>query len=336
MIVWLLRLSLLGQVLLAVALSWWLDRQWAAVFPLPGSIAVAFMAVALVHPLFVCSQFVLARLLATPVPAERRIGVWRAIKTLDAELDASLRLFCWTMPFRASVPVPAPTAPLRPLPILLVHGYFCNHAAWNDFVADAAARGYRCGTVDLEPITGDIDRYAALIEARCVELLAASGAPQVLVIGHSMGGLALRAWMRQYGDARVRHAITLGTPHAGTVHAWFANTRNGRQMRPASLWNLALAASETAERRALFTSIWTYHDNMVAPQSSAALAGAHNIALSGLGHVQLAFAPEVRQIVFATLAQAEAEPQPAAATPLDVAAAAAAATSAEAAGASPT
>jgi triacylglycerol esterase/lipase EstA (alpha/beta hydrolase family) len=44
----------------------------------------------------------------------------------------------------------------------------------------------------------------------------ATGLPPVIV-AHSMGGLATRAWLRAFSaDARVHRVITLGTPHGGT------------------------------------------------------------------------------------------------------------------------
>ena len=49
-----------------------------------------------------------------------------------------------------------------------------------------------------------------------------------------------------------------------------------------------LAASETPETRALITSMYSHHDNIVAPQASAQLPGARNFAFGGIGHVALA------------------------------------------------
>ena len=45
------------------------------------------------------------------------------------------------------------------------------------------------------------------------------------------------------------------------------------------------------------TSIWSAHDNLVAPQETSRLEGAKNIALAGLGHVAILFAPDVHRLV---------------------------------------
>jgi triacylglycerol esterase/lipase EstA (alpha/beta hydrolase family) len=88
--------------------------------------------------------------------------------------------------------------------------------------------------------------------------------------------------------------ITLGTPHHGTCLASFGVGRNAAQMRRAgcpegleSEWLRDLAAGESAATRALLTSIYTHHDNIISPQTSSFLAGAHNIPMGGVGHVAM-------------------------------------------------
>jgi triacylglycerol esterase/lipase EstA (alpha/beta hydrolase family) len=109
-----------------------------------------------------------------------------------------------------------------------------------------------------------------------------------------MGGLVARAWLRKHGAAKVARVITLGTPHHGTCLASFGLGLNAAQMRRAGTaeglecdWLRQLAASESAATRALITSIYTHHDNIIAPQTSSVLEGARNIELGGVGHVAL-------------------------------------------------
>jgi triacylglycerol esterase/lipase EstA (alpha/beta hydrolase family) len=92
----------------------------------------------------------------------------------------------------------------------------------------------------------------------------------------------------------VARVITLGTPHHGTCLASFGVGRNAAQMRRAGpgggvecAWLRELAATEDAATRALITSIYTHHDNIIAPQTSSVLAGARNIEMGGVGHVAL-------------------------------------------------
>ena len=62
-----------------------------------------------------------------------------------------------------------------------------------------------------------------------------------------------------------------------------------------SAWLSELNASENAAAKALITSIFSYHDNIVSPQLSSQVAGGRNIPLAGIGHVELAFNPLVQQ-----------------------------------------
>jgi len=138
-------------------------------------------------------------------------------------------------------------------------------------------------------------------------------APQVIVVAHSMGGLAARAWMRATGGGRLARLITLGSPHAGTIMAGFGHGGSVRQMRLASPWLERLGGDESTEKRAQITSVFSHHDNIIAPQLSASLAGATNIALAGLGHVALVYEHAVWDLVL-DIAQttARAVPAPAA------------------------
>jgi len=311
MIAWLLRGMLLLQLLTAGLLSWWLAWRWGPELGIPAAIAIGFMLVALGYPWLITLQFIISRRHKSPPPPEHRLSWWQALRTLDREFDAALRTFCWAQPFRAGRPVPAPAEPVQPLPILFIHGYFCNEAVWQPLIREAARRGYRCAAVRLEPVFCSIDDYADPIKAALERLLAAhgndrsdaqSGPMQAVLVGHSMGGLVARAFMRRHGDAAVARLITLGTPHDGTVLARHVRTANGQQMRDRSIWTSVLAASESPGLRNKISAIFSYHDNIVAPQHSGRLDGANNIAVSGVGHVDLVYAPHVRDLLFAEIA----------------------------------
>ena len=120
--------------------------------------------------------------------------------------------------------------------MVLVHGYLCNHRIWDDVAADLRAQGHAVFAVNLEPVFSSIDHYAPIIEDAVRALLQRTGEKQVALVGHSMGGLAIRAWMRAYGTDHVARVLTLGTPHAGTKLARGATTTNGKQMLWQSQW----------------------------------------------------------------------------------------------------
>ena len=286
----LLRLLLLLQaagVLAIGAAAWrWLGiNRWAA-------LALGIGAVVLVRLLIFSNNFVMSARSASATPAEFRLGAAGWLRLFGEEFAASMLQSSWSMPRAAPRQVIYPGSPGPP--VLLLHGYGCNSGYWSHLAALLDAAGISHATLDLEPITGDIDDYVPLVQRAAESLCAASGAPKLVIVAHSMGGLVARAWLRKHGAARVARVITLGTPHHGTCLASFGVGRNAAQMRRAgpaegleSEWLRALAAGESDATRALVTSIYTHHDNIISPQTSSFLAGARNIELGGVGHVAM-------------------------------------------------
>jgi pimeloyl-ACP methyl ester carboxylesterase len=199
-----------------------------------------------------------------------------------------------------------PRTAARRLPVLLVHGYVCNRGVWWWFGRRLVARGEAVWAVTLEPVYASIDVLAEVLAARIDELRAATGMPQIVLVTHSMGGLVARAYLRDHGGAKIARLVTLGAPHHGSVHAHLGAGLNGRQMEPGSEWLEALARSEAPGPTVPFTSIYSVHDNFVAPQTSSAHPAARNVPVAGIGHVSLAFSDEVVELVAGELAAANA------------------------------
>jgi pimeloyl-ACP methyl ester carboxylesterase len=141
-------------------------------------------------------------------------------------------------------------------------------------------------------VWADIDDYAQGIERRIDEVLAATGAQRVILVGHSMGGLVLRAYLRRYRSAKVARIVTLGSPHQGTRLASLGLGRNARQMRVGSAWLAALASPGAVPLPPGSASIFSFHDNYVFPQCACAtLQDAASVALGGVSHLGMAFSP---------------------------------------------
>lgn len=213
---------------------------------------------------------------------------WMWWRSLLGEFVASVRIFFLRQPWARAQPsvLPATGSPAA-LPVILVHGYLCNHRIWDDMVRTLRAQGHAVIAVDLEPLFTSIDHYAPRIDAAVNALCLHSAVPQVALVGHSMGGLAIRAWMRSAGSQRVAQVVTLGTPHAGTQVAPNGHTPNGRQMVWHSAWLQKLAKSETAATRALFQIAITAQDNIVFPQREQTLSGVVPTVFEGIGHLQM-------------------------------------------------
>jgi pimeloyl-ACP methyl ester carboxylesterase len=284
----LLRLILLVQALIACTIA--AGAAWAGAGPWQA-VAIGVMSVVLVRLAINANNFVMSQRVASPTPPRHQLGPVAAMRMLGEEFGASMLVSSWHMP-RAR-PHTRIHPDCRTPPVLLLHGYGCNSGYWAHLTPLLDAAGISHATLDLEPLTGDIDGFADAIEEGATRLLRAAGAQQVIVVGHSMGGLAARAWLRRHGSAQAARVITLGTPHHGTCLATFGIGINAMQMQragvdgPACTWLSELAAHEDAATRARITSIYTHHDNIVAPQTSGHLEGARNLELGGVGHVAL-------------------------------------------------
>ena len=284
----LLRLVLLVQLAAALLIAWALLQRGV---PAWGALLAGAGAVVLVRLAINMNNFVMAARAASHTPPEYRLGPAARLRMLAEEFRASMLVTSWHVPrgcARMTVHRDG-----RPVPVLLVHGYGCNSGYWAHLEPLLDREGISHASIDLEPVAGNIDDYAPSIEARVQELCAATGAARIAIVAHSMGGLAARAWMRSYGSAKVARLITLGTPHHGTMLANLGLGANAAQMRRDSAWLRDLAAAETPADRARIVSIYTYHDNIIAPQDSSELAGARNVAFGGVGHVALGSNPRV-------------------------------------------
>ncbi len=269
------------------------------------------LGIALLHVPLMALEFLLLRCLnrgdaAPPAQAAELLRAWAA------ESLGALRVFGWQQPWRwrrFADAMPTDAAGRRGL--VLVHGFVCNRGLWNPWWPRLRQAGTPCIAVNLDPVFGPIDGYAPLIEAAVQRMTLATGRPPLLV-AHSMGGLAVRAWLREHdADARVHGVVTVGSPHHGTWLGRFGFAPNAQQMRWHSRWLLQLAAAEPAQRYRRFTCFWGHCDNIVFPASTATLPGADNRHLRGHAHVHLLQHPQVLDTVLQLLAEGNAD-QPAA------------------------
>jgi triacylglycerol lipase len=277
---------------------------WAWLFEVRGQPAVAiFGAVAIVfaYSLFLAIEFLCLLRFgadgASPTPPMRDL-----LRAWAAEVFRTPAVFCWRQPFRTHAEPDGLGADVQgQRGVLLVHGFMCNRALWNPWMKRFRARGVPFVAVSLEPPFGSIDAFIPQIGVAIEQLRLATGLAPV-VVAHSMGGLAVRAWMASAhtGDG-VHRVVTIASPHRGTWLARFFHAPNGMEMRLRSAWLTALEARESAGMRTRFVCFYGPCDNIVFPSSTATLIGADNRRLEATAHVQMAFHPEVFEAVLETL-----------------------------------
>jgi pimeloyl-ACP methyl ester carboxylesterase len=272
---------LLGATALYVLWANDLAARGAPASLLVGGGLLAYLAL---YAVLVAVYFALAWVFRAKRPPATRIDLARTLR-LVADEYLSLILSSWRMKFFAMLmrdPPPRPAA----RPVLLVHGVLCNAGVWSGFARFLAARGVRpVYALSYGPTLASIEAFADQLAAKIDDVLAATGAARLVVVTHSMGALVALAYFRRYGPDKVRRVISLGAPYHGSVHAWLFPGACLAQLRPGNRWLAELHRTPFA--RPPMHSIWSWHDSMVAPQTSSRLAGAEDIALVGVGHTAL-------------------------------------------------
>jgi triacylglycerol esterase/lipase EstA (alpha/beta hydrolase family) len=294
-----LRLGLVAQVGIAAVIAlWvlpahlgWLVLPFAVLLPLVGTgVMLAFE--------FAIGASVDRRVPKLSLPD--RVAIWWQ------ETLISTRMFAFSQLFAARFPEPSLVADPRRPAVLLVHGYLCNRAVWRALLDSGRLDDCNVATVNLEPIFGPIERYAEVIARAVEQLRTATGAAQVVLVGHSMGGLAIRAYLRAFGDAAIARIVTLATPHHGTVLAALGTGANAKQMRVGSSFTQELRAALTPAVLARLVCIATRDDNLIVPRSSPLLSGARQVLLEKVGHLALIEDPRAWQVVQEELRKANA------------------------------
>lgn len=294
-----LALAMAGAV---IAYLWWAVRAVAGGTSWLWFIAGAPCAYFALPVAFSVLWFALSWFFRAKRPQEVRLGFAGMVGLWCHEVLAiagsAPRMICYRWLIRDP-----PTAP-GAMPVLLLHGVLCNAGVLHPMKKYLTARGVGpIYALSYGPPLASIELFADQTSKKIDAILAATAAQQVVIVAHSMGGLVARAHLRKFGGAKVRRLITLGAPHQGSMLAYIFPGVSLSQLRPGNAWLSELGAS-AATAGPPIVSIWSWHDSMVAPQTSSVLEGAENIALKGIGHNALLRDAEVFERVAAEIERA--------------------------------
>lgn len=287
---------------LALAAGWGL---WAWSWSRPAAF-LGVLALLGGYALVLALEFVVVGFVnrADPTP---RADAGTLLRAWWQEVRVAPLVFSWRQPFRWRqmpdedvAPAPGRTA------LVFVHGFVCNRGFWLPWMEELHLRGVPYTSVNLEPVFGSINNGIPLIDDAVQRAHALTGQAPMLVC-HSMGGLAARAWLDAVpgADQRVSRIVTIGSPHHGTWLAQFSRVDNGRQMQIDGDWLRSLqvreAATEPKPRYDRFVCWYSNADNIVFPAATATLPGADNRHVPGVSHVAMAFHPQVMRDTLALL-----------------------------------
>jgi triacylglycerol lipase len=298
----LMRLVLLGEVALYAIVSFLLLRAGCQA----GNIALVVVVLLLGRRgIAIAGTYVIAAANRFPLPGDRKLGWFAFLRMVLTDFAAFVVMFSIVQPFERIFLGGDRLVPVQigRLPVLLLHGYRSNRGAWFWQRRRLERAGWVVATINLEPVFASIDDYVGQVRQRIEDICVATGAGQVILVGHSMGGLVARAYLRAHGTARVAKLITLGTPHHGSRLAKFGPGLNARQMEPDSDWLATLNRPGGSPLPAHTVSARSLYDSYVIPQDSPLLAGARDIEIGAVGHQAMVLVPATTRILLAELSQ---------------------------------
>ncbi|MEQ1855051.1 MAG: alpha/beta fold hydrolase [Longimicrobiales bacterium] len=160
------------------------------------------------------------------------------------------------------------------VPVVLVPGWF-------DTARDLAALKIRllgAGAAHVETLTfqeptGSNREHAQEIDSLVSQVLRESGADQVDIVAHSMGGLATRWYLKTRPEAPVRRTVFIASPHHGTYTALVAWGEGRDEMMPDSEFLASLNSGAPLPEGIEAMTIRTPIDTHVLPGESATLPG---------------------------------------------------------------
>ena len=224
-----------------------------------------------------------------------------------AEARALLVVYTWGQLLQPWL-APRDPARIEPgiLPVLFVHGIYCNAGVWCRLLRELKQRGSgNLFTMNLEPPLAGIDHFARQLGERVEEICRAATVDKVIVVAHSMGGLVARAWVARLGGAaRTARLVTIASPHHGSLIARRAPGRCAGELAPDGPWLERLRADEARAAKVATLSVFSRGDELVLPQESSRLEEARNVELERRGHLELLLAPEVLRLLAGEIAAA--------------------------------
>ena len=199
----------------------------------------------------------------------------------------------------------APSSARGPL-VILVHGLFHNPSAWLFFRPQLHRNGFATACFGYSSWGPDFETTVAELRAYVLELIAENPEREIHLVGHSMGGLLLRAAVAYLEPGHpIRSLTTLGTPFRGSKLAPFALHSIGRFLCyecPTVRQVAALPFPAAIQGLCLFSPA----DDMVLPHVAlrCTLPGWIEEETAAISHVAMLMSRSVRERV--TLALREA------------------------------
>ncbi|GAA2787230.1 esterase/lipase family protein [Saccharopolyspora taberi] len=174
-------------------------------------------------------------------------------------------------------------------PVVFVHGYLSNNSNWSHAEGVFRAAGYQEG--ELFPFQYDFNQSnetsARELAAFVDKVRAETGAQQVDIVNHSMGGLVSRWYLKELdGTDSVGHWASLAGANHGTTAATACSVfASCREMVPDSPFVTRLNSGDETPADTRYATWYSPADRVINPYRSTAVEGADNHEVAGVGHL---------------------------------------------------
>jgi pimeloyl-ACP methyl ester carboxylesterase len=97
--------------------------------------------------------------------------------------------------------------------VILAHGMWMGGWAMQGLRLLLSRLGYAASAFSYRSLAQGLDEHARLLAARMAEVRQ----PLVHLVGHSLGGLVILRYLRNYGEERIGRIVLMGTPARGCM-----------------------------------------------------------------------------------------------------------------------
>lgn len=190
------------------------------------------------------------------------------------------------------------------VPVLLIHGFLGGSNNWIYHKRRLKEEGYKnVFTIDLGSPLNSIEEYGIMVKKKVDEIRNLTGRDDIILVGHSMGGLVARQYLyhNKPKEVTVRQVITLGTPLAGTkvarLASWINSCVCAQEMLPKSKLTEDLQKCEDKDKLTKFYHVGTKVDLIIRPRKSATPEDHEKTVLNATPHAGYLFSDAAGDIL---------------------------------------
>lgn len=152
--------------------------------------------------------------------------------------------------------------------VILIHGLMAQPAHFwlmrrrlaRRAVPNVIALGY-------DSLNGSIDDHVEKLRDLILQIHAKTGMSEVILIGHSLGGLVAFEYTRKWGaSGEVKAVVAMGSPFRGSRITALALTRSARRLHPTEA---RIAETLGSGVNARFLSLYSRYDQLILPYTNS-------------------------------------------------------------------